>query len=31
MNHTEQRLLWLDEFDGMDFLSKVKGAGSNIP
>jgi hypothetical protein len=24
VNHAEQRLFWLDEFDGMDFLFEVK-------
>ena len=24
MNHAEQRLFWLDEFNGMDFLFEVK-------
>ena len=24
VNHAEQRLFWLDKFDGMDFLSEVK-------
>ena len=24
VNHAEQRLFWLDEFDGMDFLYSVK-------
>ena len=24
VNHAEQRLFWLDEYDGMDFLFEVK-------